>query len=119
MQHDLRRLDLEQAARDRMPDVEARRRYQADQAAKAVVYYVRLPGDRIKIGTTADLTGRMSGLRVDLEDVLATEPGGQPLEYLRHKQFAADRIHPRREDFRPSDALMSHIAMLVEHYRST
>lgn len=82
-----------------------------------VVYYLRLPGDRVKIGTTRDLRTRVGSLRATLDDVLATEPGGRPLEQLRHRQFAEDRINPRREDFRASDVLMSHVRMLRNHQR--
>lgn len=82
---------------------------------QSVVYYVRLPGDRIKIGTTVNLATRLGGLRVKADALLATEPGSYDLEKVRHKQFASDRIG-RIEDFRPSETLMSHIDMLRAHY---
>lgn len=97
-------------------------RFRAQQAARQValdeqaqVYYVRLSADVIKIGTTTVMTQRLSGLRVKADRVLATEPGGYDLEKIRHQQFAHLR-HGRIEDFTPAEDLLSHIAMLVEHY---
>lgn len=85
------------------------RRQQALRA-QSLVYYVRLPGDRIKIGTTTNLTARLVGLRVKASEVLATEPGNEVRERLRHKQFRHLRIGgPRTEDFRPAPELLSHI----------
>lgn len=40
-----------------------------------------------------NLKDRLTGLRRRFVDVLATEPGGRQLEQVRHKQFAADRVH--------------------------
>lgn len=77
------------------------------------VYYFKF-GDRIKIGFSKDLKNRVTG--VPCEEVLAVEPGSRDLEQMRHKQFDADRIYRNREWFRPSDALLSHIQMLVEHF---
>lgn len=74
---------------------------------KNLVYYIRF-GNRIKIGTTANLVSRLNGL--PYEEVLATEPGGLPLERERHKQFRDDRIIG--EWFRISTALMAHISTL-------
>lgn len=83
-------------------------------AEQAQVYYVGI-GEHIKIGHTTNIRARMTQLRVDVSAVLATEPGDQRLEAMRHKQFADLRIG-RREDFRPEPALLSHIDMLREHY---
>lgn len=79
--------------------------------AASVVYYVRIR-DTIKIGTTVNLRSRLYSLVPD--ELLAIEPGGVRLERMRHQQFAAYRI--RGERFHPSEELMSHIAMLREHY---
>ena len=65
-----------------------------------VVYYIRF-GDRIKIGTTGNLTGRLMTLPHD--ELLATEPGGIELEKQRHRQFAADLV-AGREWFRPANS---------------
>ena len=90
------------------------------RADQAVVYYIRLPGDRIKIGTTTNMTIRLTGLRVHREDVLATEPGGYDLERARHQQFDGLRypsVRGRRtEDFKPGQVLLDHIAMLRKHF---
>jgi hypothetical protein len=56
--------------------------------AGTVVYYVRLDGNRIKIGYTSDLPTRMRAFRVKRESVLAIEPGGQKVETSRHRRFA-------------------------------
>lgn len=76
-----------------------------------VVYYVRI-GDYIKIGTTKRLRQRISSLRAPLDDLLAIEDGDHLLEARRHREFAADRIDRRRENFRPSGALLAHIKEL-------
>lgn len=81
-----------------------------DQAWKeqSQVYYIRI-GDYIKIGYTQNLKQRISGLRVDKSDVLATEPGGQAKERERHLQFANIRIG-QRENFERTADLLTHIA---------
>lgn len=77
-----------------------------------VVYYVRL-GDRVKIGTTVDLTSRLNSFRTvymaDDIELLATEPGDGLLERERHREFAAERLDARHELFNPSPRLLAHI----------
>lgn len=106
---------LEQTDQLRMeawnPDIEERKRRLERYEAQAVVYYVRIR-DTIKIGTTVNMRSRMPQLMID--ELLATEPGGEELEDMRHKQFAGLRI--RGERFRPEPELMSHIAMIREHF---
>lgn len=82
-----------------------------DEAATWYVYYVRI-GDRIKIGTSGNIKSRIASLMPD--EVLATEPGGREIETLRHRQFAALRV--RGERFQPGPELLSHIAMIREHF---
>lgn len=82
-----------------------------DSDFEGLVYYIRF-GERIKIGHTQNLAGRLANLPYD--EVLAIEPGPLALEKMRHRQFADERII--REWFAPSDGLMSHIQMLVGHY---
>lgn len=89
-------------------DWQARR---AMYETQSVVYYVRIR-DTIKIGYTVNMKARFSNLLID--EVLATEPGGEELERVRHRQFAALRI--RGERFRPEPELMSHIAMIRDHF---
>lgn len=84
-----------------------RRRY----AEQSVVYYVRLR-DLIKIGTTVNMTARSGDLLWD--EVLATEPGDRELEQMRHRQFHHLRV--RGERFTAGPDLMSHIAMIREHF---
>lgn len=75
---------------------------------EGVVYYI-LFGNRIKIGTTTSLRGRLDALPYD--EVLATEPGGFDVERMRHDQFADCRV--RGEWFEPTPALLAHIAELA------
>jgi hypothetical protein len=82
--------------------------------ADPVVYYVQLAPGIVKIGTTVDLRRRLVGLRVDPDAVLVTEPGGEPLERMRHAQFAHLWIG-RRENFRAEADLLSHVEMLQAH----
>ena len=69
-----------------------------------VVYYLRF-GDRIKIGTTVCLRGRLDAVPHD--KLLATEPGGDEVERARHRQFAEYRI--TGEWFRIAAPLLAHI----------
>lgn len=95
---------IAQARRNR----EAREREQKPGA----VYYVRLTGDRIKIGWTTNLAVRLATYRSRPEDLLAVEPGPKTLEAERHAQFAAERLDKRLEDFEMSERLAQHIATL-------
>lgn len=82
--------------------------------AQSQVYYVRIY-DVIKIGYTTNMHARMSQLRVPIDAVLATEPGGRAVERRRHLQFESDR-HGRLENFTPSQALLDHIVNVrAEH----
>jgi len=95
--------------------VERARRWKdlcAGRTDTSCVYYVRLDADRIKIGYTSNLRSRMSGLRVDLDALLAFEPGGRERERQRHQDFAVERIRADREDFAPSRRLNAWIADL-------
>lgn len=77
----------------------------------AVVYYIRLTDNRVKIGTTRDLEARMKAFRAKAPDLLAIEPGGYDLEAYRHHQFAHLRIG-RLEEFRMEQDLIDHINSL-------
>jgi hypothetical protein len=77
----------------------------------SIVYYIRLTGDRIKIGWTTDLNKRLVTFRARAADVLAIEPGGRSLEAQRHRQFGHCRIG-RSEDFNEDPALLAHIESL-------
>lgn len=75
--------------------------------AQSQVYYVRIH-DHIKIGYSVNIKSRLQCLRVTPDCLLATEPGGQQLENVRHRQFA-DLRYGRWEDFEPADILLDHI----------
>lgn len=102
---------LERLAAESSTREERRKKRHEDEC---FVYYVRI-GDHIKIGYTKNVPARMSQLRTDVRNVLATEPGGPELERLRHKEFAGLRIG-RREDFWPHDRLLRHIELIRETY---
>lgn len=70
-----------------------------------VVYYIAF-GDRIKIGTTANLPGRMKVLPHD--QLLAIEPGNQSRERQRHSQFSRLLIPGQQEWFRADADLVAH-----------
>ena len=56
------------------------------------VYFIR-NGDKVKIGTTVNLTRRMSGMSLSPDaQLLATQPGSYDEEAALHQRFAADRI---------------------------
>lgn len=86
---------------------------QGNPGGEPVVYYAAI-GDYIKIGYTTRLRNRLTTLRVDR--LLAQEPGGPELERQRHKEFTAERIDLRRENFRASDRLTTHIEALHERH---
>lgn len=90
---------------------EREERHEVDKGNRegGMVYYARI-GDYIKIGFSIRLRNRLATLRVD--ELLAVEPGGPELERERHREFTAERIDLRRENFRPSDRLTEHIAAL-------
>lgn len=76
-----------------------------------LVYYA-LREDLIKIGTTTGFAQRMSTL--DIDRVLAIEPGSEDVERRRHAQFAG--LHAYREWFRPGEDLIAHTDVLRRLY---
>jgi hypothetical protein len=55
------------------------------------------------------MSERLKSLRVDVTDVMATEPGGRDKERERHEQFA-DIRRGRKENFERTPELLTHIA---------
>ena len=86
-----------------------------DTPKACVVYYCELRPGIVKIGTTMNLTSRMSALHIPAGAVLAAEPGHYDLEKTRHRQFARLRI-AQREDFVIDDELRTHIEGLAQTY---
>jgi hypothetical protein len=76
------------------------------------VYYLMVGPTTVKIGTTTNLSQRLSGLRTDLQYVVAIEHGSFDTERKRHLEFATERIG-NREDFQLTDRLNSHIESLL------
>lgn len=93
-------------------DAERIRTQRAHQRSKSVVYYIDMGNDKIKIGRSARLAGRLETLYREVSDVLAVEIGGAKTEAYRHKQFAADRIG-KTENFTASTALKRHVTALA------
>lgn len=77
----------------------------------SVVYYAAIDAF-VKIGVTAHLHRRMRTLQVD--QLLAVEPGYRDLERIRHRQFAhlAVVVPRQTEVFAPGDDLLGHIETL-------
>jgi excisionase family DNA binding protein len=98
--------DIDVLALLRECDEQSRAAYQSPRAQ--VVYYLRF-GDRIKIGTSGVLSGRMEAIPHD--ELLVTEPGGHDVETQRHEQFAEYRI--TGEWFAAVPPLLEHIARLT------
>lgn len=94
------------------------RRRQSREARKGfaqpVVYYVDR-GDRIKIGTSTSIVGRLKTMHALPTDLLAVEPGGYDIEHTRHEEFYEFRIEGT-ELFRKGPRLMAHIAELADRY---
>lgn len=86
---------------------------QGNKDGRPLVYYARI-GNYIKIGYSTRLQDRLKSLRAD--ELLAIEPGGFDLEQQRHREFGADRIDERRENFRGGDDLLRHILALHTRY---
>lgn len=97
----------------RLPGPEPELLVRGQDPRQPFVYYIRF-GDRIKIGYTLSVRGRLANLPHD--EVLAIEPGALDLERTRHQQFAAHRITSKGEWFRQHPDLLAHIEMLVSHY---
>lgn len=76
-----------------------------------LVYYALRDG-LVKIGTTTGLAQRMSQL--DIDRILAIEPGSVDLEARRHERFAGLRVH--HEWFRPGEDLIAHADVLRRLY---
>lgn len=72
-----------------------------------VVYYARI-GNRVKIGTTTDLSARMRD--INPEELMVAEYGGLGRERERHQRFAELRTHG--EWFRLEGELVEHIEKL-------
>lgn len=98
-----KRVEAMKAAVDSLPELRP----------EAVVYYVRLIGDRIKIGTTTNLKMRLATYRARPEDLIAVERGGRDIERWRHIQFDHLRIGAR-EDFSMAPELQRHMDQLRE-----
>lgn len=81
-------------------------------AGEGIIYYLRF-GDRIKIGFSRNVAQRLAAVPHD--ELIAYEPGPPELEKMRHQQFEELKV-ARREWFREGPELLSHIAMLREHY---
>jgi hypothetical protein len=106
---------LKRAEPSKNPEFDARMERRKEAFAEQLqVYYVRI-GDYIKIGYTQNVRSRLHGLRVEPSALLATEPGGRPMEARRHREFAQWR-DGRKENFEPVPELMAHIRRIREEH---
>lgn len=74
----------------------------------ARVYFVR-NGDRVKIGYTTNLRGRLDALCLRAEAVLLLLEGGKDLERALHRHFAGHRV-PNTEWFRYTQEIKAYIS---------
>lgn len=85
-------------------------------AAESWVYFVQAKtGGPVKIGRSAAPRARVASLQTANAAelcILATMPGGAAVERTLHTSFAADRVRPGGEWFRPSPALVAFIREL-------
>lgn len=94
-------------------DVTTRVRYQTREEFMrdfSVVYYIAF-ADRIKIGVTTNLAGRLAALPHD--EFLAFELGDRSVEQRRHRQFEHARVAGQREWFHRTPDLLAHIEALA------
>jgi PAS domain-containing protein len=98
-----------QVADDEARDARSKRRQLHEGQRARFVYYIERPDGAIKIGTTWNLTQRLSDLRnVSPVRLLAAHGGGQPAEAFMHRRFSNARRD--REWFDPVPELVAHIA---------
>jgi hypothetical protein len=82
-------------------------------AAADTTYFIGGESGPIKIGATYDVAKRLSSLQCGCPitlSVLATAPGGRPVERAYHQRFAAHRSH--REWFTRAPEIMTEIDRL-------
>jgi hypothetical protein len=89
-------------------------RHQGRRLHEPVVYYMRV-GNRVKIGTTTNIVGRIEA--ISPEQLLTMEWGGHGLERQRHGQFTP--LRTAREWFRLEAPLDAHIAALAAQFEQT
>lgn len=80
---------------------------------RPVVYYMRL-GNRIKIGTTVNLSRRLDA--INPEELVTLEWGDHAVERQRHRQFAALRCNG--EWFKMEEPLLTHLRELDSQFRA-
>jgi hypothetical protein len=73
-----------------------RNREREEAVKEQLVYFIATQSGPIKIGIAINPDGRCKSLQTSHHErleVLATCPGGQELEQVYHKRFAAHRLH--------------------------
>lgn len=86
-----------------------RRQRQRDR--QSVVYFIRIPGDRIKIGRSCRLRERLNTHRRTFGEVefLLTIPGSKDVEAETHRRFAAHLVDGEHEIFLADPELLAWI----------
>lgn len=69
-----------------------------------LVYFLRV-GDRVKIGTTTNLSERVKALSLTLSEVTHVIPGDAEMERTLHERWDRYRVHANREWFHASGSL--------------
>lgn len=101
-----------------------RRERRSSNGGRASVVYFAQRGDCLKIGTTINLTLRMTmlatssllpGMTAGPVTLLATMPGGVKEERKLHRRFWWLRINPACEWFRYEDELRAYVEKLASH----
>lgn len=84
-----------------------------DQTSHPPVVYFLVNGDRVKIGTSTNITARVSTLSLRRNNAQLLLEGGRDLEDALHDRFQADRIGST-EWFVLSQQIRDYIAQLLE-----
>lgn len=103
------RRDHEERDAQKFEAFEERERIRREQEKFGVVYFIRM-GEKIKIGTTTNLSNRLAQLCLPMSVVMATEQGSKIREAELHEQFARYREHG--EWFRAESELLAYIETL-------
>lgn len=82
----------------------------------ARVYFVR-NGDRVKIGYTTNLRGRLDALCLRTDAVLLLLEGGKDLERALHRHFAEHRV-PNTEWFRYTEEIKTYISQKLNRHEA-
>lgn len=84
---------------------------------RPLVYFIR-NGDRVKIGYTTNLRGRVSALSLRPDDICLLVHGSRPVEQALHKRFAEQRVG-NTEWFHNTGGVAEYIVIETARARAT